>query len=79
MQAIDSEHYSPNSVEIDGATQPFCTETLASDAIERWAQWLGVAAALDDPEQAQIAAVERAIKELLHRVRSISQTSSIKP
>ena len=49
-------------------TTPLNTyETLASDALERLAQLLGIATDLDDPEPALITAVERKVAELVGR------------
>jgi len=41
-------------------------ETMTSDAFERLGHLLGISTDLDDPEPALIAAVERAVAELVH-------------
>jgi hypothetical protein len=51
-------------------------ETLASDALVRLAHMLGVPNVVDDPEQAFIAAIERAVGELVDAQNGATQKST---
>ncbi len=51
-------------------------ETMASDALERLAKLLGISNDPDDPEPALIAAVERAVNELVIARRPLCNLST---